>query len=138
MSRFVKVKFLSTKDSQTSMGYFYKEELSRALKKWDTVLVPTRYGLTLAVVVSTYKNEDQVKEAYQSYGTFGLHDIKSVSEKIKSKVVDQQLTKEKAGDIKKKLETKMKEVDEVQKYKMYAELDPSIAELLAELEELRA
>ena len=138
MSRYVKVKFLSSKDDQAAGGYFYKDTQSRSLKKWDTVLVPTRYGLTLAVVIETYSNDEKVQVAYRAYGTFGLHDIKTVSEKIRSKVVDEELKLQKADDIRKKLDTVMKAVDESQKYKMYAEISPEVAELLKELESLKA
>jgi len=140
MSRFVKVEFLSDRTSESSAGYIYKDDLSRALKKYDTVIVPTKYGLTIAVVKGTY-NEEQANNLLRNnykYGSITLANIKTVSEKIKSKTVDAEMKLAKVDDIKRKLESEIKKVDDTQKYKMYAELSPEVAAMLAELEELRA
>ncbi len=141
MSRYVKVDFLSDRDSESSNGYIYKDGLSRALKKYDTVIVPTRYGLTIAVVKGTYNEsqaENLINNAYK-YRTNGLTlaTVKSVKEKIKSKTVDEEMKLAKADDIKRKLEAEIKKIDEVEKYRIYAELNPEVAAMLAELEELR-
>lgn len=132
--RFVKVKFLNTRDDSNAGGYFYRDTQSRALKKWDTVIVPTRYGLSMAYVMSTYKDEELAKKAYENtYGTFGLHDIKEVAEKIKSSAVEEKLKTNKALDLKKQLDSKIKKIDEVEKYRVYAGLSPEVAELLKQL-----
>jgi len=135
--RYVKVDFLSDRSSESSQGYIYKDELSRALKKYDTVIVPTKYGLTIAVVKGTY-NEEQKDNLMKNQYRFSQTAIKSVAEKIKSKTVDAEMKLAKVDDIKRKLESEIKKVDDTQKYKMYAELSPEVAAMLAELEELRA
>jgi len=135
--RYVKVDFLSDRSSEASAGYIYKDELSRALKKYDTVIVPTKYGLTIAVVKGTY-NEEQKDNLMKNQYRFSQTAIKSVAEKIKSKTVDAEMKLAKVDDIKRKLESEIKKVDDTQKYKMYAELSPEVAAMLAELEELRA
>jgi len=135
--RYVKVDFLSDRSSESSQGYIYKDELSRALKKYDTVIVPTKYGLTIAVVKGTY-NEEQKDNLMKNQYRFSQTCIKSVAEKIKSKTVDAEMKLAKVDDIKRKLEAEIKKVDDTQKYKMYAELSPEVATMLAELEELKA
>jgi len=140
MSRFVKVDFLSDRSSESSNGYLYKDELSRALKKYDTVIVPTRYGLTIAVVKGTYTEaqaENLIRNKYQ-YNSVTKENAKTVLEKIKSKTVDSEMKLAKVDDLKRKLESEVKKIDETQKYKAYAELSPEVAAMLAELEELRA
>ena len=134
--RYVKVDFLSDRSSESSQGYLYKDELSRALKKYDTVIVPTRYGLTIAVVKGTY-NEAQKDNLMKNKYRFSQSDIKSVSEKIKSKTIDAEMKLAKVDDLKRKLESEVKKIDETQKFKAYAELSPEVAAMLAQLEELR-
>lgn len=134
--RFVEVKFLSSRDESAARGYLYRDDLPRALKKYDAVLVPTRYGLSLAVVNKTFADEETAQNESQ-----WRHDtaaIKGVKEKIKSKTIEEVQSKEKIKDLKKKLERKIKKVDEVEKYRMYADIDPEIAEMLAQLEELKS
>lgn len=135
--RYVTVKFLSTKDERAAEGHVYKDGLSRALKRWDIVIVPTRYGLSIAVVKDTH-TEEQAKNILNASGRgTQVSSLKLVSEKIKSKVVDEELKLEKADAIKMKLEAEIKKIDEVEKYRVYADLNPAVAEMLAELEELR-
>ena len=123
--RIVKVKFLSTYESSDT--YFYEDKLSKKLQKYDTVVVPTRYGVSLAVVIGIgYKKEDM---------GFSAQSIKSVSEKIKSVTVDNMNKSAKIKDIKSILDKKIKEIDSLEKYKMYADMSPEIAELIKSLEE---
>lgn len=128
--RIVRVKFLNTIDKDYAEGFFYKDSLSRKLQKYDTVVVPTRYGLSMAVV-------DQVNVNQDGLG-FDIGRIKTVAEKIKSKAVDDQTRLQKADDITKALDKAIKEVDAVEKYRVYAGLSPEVAKLLTELEELKA
>ena len=130
--RYVKVRFLSTYDQGFQQGYYYKDELSRKLQKYDTVIVPTRYGLSLAVVERVDVNPTAVEQ------TLNVSVMKSVEEKIKSKAVDELTKLKKVDDIKRELDKRMKAVDEVQKYKMYADIDPTVKELLQQLEDMKA
>lgn len=135
MSRFVKVDFLSDRSSESSNGYIYEDKLSRALKKYDTVIVPTRYGLTIAVVKGTY-NEEQKNNLMRNKYRFSQSDIRAVAEKIKSKAVEDIVKADKVADIKRKLESEVKKIDEVKKFEAYAELSPEVAAMLEELKEL--
>lgn len=135
MSRFVKVDFLSDRSSESSNGYIYEDKLSRALKKYDTVIVPTRYGLTIAVVKGTY-NEQQKNNLMRNKYRFSQSDIRAVAEKIKSKAVEDIVKADKVADIKRKLESEVKKIDEVKKFEAYAELSPEVAAMLEELKEL--
>lgn len=133
--RYVKIDFLSDRSSESSNGYIYKDELSRALKKYDTVIVPTRYGLTIGVVKGTY-NEEQKNNLMRNRYKFSQSDIKSVAEKIKSKAVEEIVKADKVADIKRKLDSEVKKIDEIKKFEMYAELSPEVAAMLEELKEL--
>ena len=48
MKKYAIVKFLSSKDEGYSQGYTYENPVKA--KRYDAVIVPTRYGLSLAVV----------------------------------------------------------------------------------------
>jgi len=74
--KYVNVSFLSTKDQEGLSSYTYKDTLGT--KKYDAVLVPTRYGTSIAIVV-----KDDVKEPEYAVGG-----IKEVKEIISSKYVD--------------------------------------------------
>lgn len=136
--RYVTVKFLSERDEGNAQGYIYKDTLSRALKKYDVVVVPTRYGLAMATVKGTYTADKAQNILSNNYGTRGmsLDSLKSVAEKIKSKAVEKELKVEKVKDLKLKLEKEVKKIDEVQKFEVYASLSPEVATMLAELKEL--
>ncbi len=137
--RYVKVDFLSDRSSESSSGYLYKDTLSRALKRYDAVIVPTRYGFTIGVVKATYTEEqvDNLLRNSYKYSSISKDNMKNVAEKIKSKVVDEEMKLAKVDDLKRKLEAEIKKVDEIEKYRVYAELNPAVAEMLAQLEELR-
>lgn len=125
--RIVKVKYLSTLDEDRSDNtYYYQDNLSTKLKKYDLILVPTYYGMSMAIVDKVDISEDTIK--------FQVCNIKKVSEKIKSKTVDELIKKDKIKDIKASLDKKIKEIDSVEKYKMYATLSPEVAELIKQLE----
>lgn len=130
--KYAQVQFTNKLDQETryeqNTTYVYKIPARMKLEKYDTVLVDTRYGYALATVVNLVDEQHQMNEG----------SVKTISEKIKSKTLEGVNRLKKADEIKKVLNQKMKEVDEVQKFKLYAELDPTIAELLAELEELKA
>lgn len=133
--RVVQVKFLSTLDKDVAEEYFYKDSLSRKLQKYDTVLVPTMYGLSLAVVTKVDVDENNMQKRH-GYGTLSPSSLKSVAEKIKSNTIEALNKAEKREDIKKELEKKLKEMDEVERYQLYAEKSPEIAALLKELKSL--
>ena len=129
--RIVKVKFLSTYDKDYSDTFYYKDTIRGGLKKYDVVIVPTRYGVSMAVVEENNISEETV------VNKFNTNNIKTVLEKIKSKHVDSLTKLAKVDDLKKQLDAEIKKVDEVEKYRVYAELNPAVATMLAELEELR-
>ena len=140
MSKFVAVKFLSDKDAQASEGYLYKDTLRGGLKKYDVVLVPTRYGFALATVKGLY-SEAQATNLLNNTSSYtrgmNLETLKPVSEKIKSKTIEASLKEDKIKDLKLKLESEVKKIDEVKKFEAYADLSPEVAAMLAQLEELR-
>lgn len=128
--RIVEVKFLNKVDEGYGDSYFYKDKLSKSLKQFDTVLVPTRYGVSIAVVTALHKDTDDIMSK------FTRSSMQFVLEKIKSKVINELLKEEKAKQLKQQLENEIKKMDAVEKYRMYAESSPEVAALLAQLEEL--
>lgn len=130
--RIVEVKFLNSIDEREARSYFYKDKLSTALKQFDTVVVPTANGITLAVVTGLHKDTDTLLKNY------GVSTLKEVHEKIKSKTVNEILKEAKAIELKRQLEEQIKKMDAVEKYRVYAENNPEVAALLAQLEELNA
>ena len=129
--RIVKVKFLSTYDKDYSDTFYYKDTIRGGLKKYDTVIVPTRYGISMAVVEEVGIDTDEVRNK------FSTANIKVVKERIKSKTVAELTKLAKVDDLKKSLEAEIKKIDEVEKYRVYADLNPAVAAMLTELEELR-
>jgi len=129
--KYAKVQFTNKLDQETryeqETTYVYKIPAKMSLAKYDTVLVNTRYGYALATVVELADEQNTVSEGR----------LLSIAEKIKSKTLDNVNKLKKADEIKKALDKKIKQVDETQKYKMYADLDPEIATLIKELESLR-
>lgn len=128
--RVVEVKFLNRYDEQAADSYFYTDKLSKAVKQFETVLVPTRYGVALAIVTNTYKDTDDKLKSYP------VSSLKTIEEKIKSKTIDNMMKEEKAKQLKAQLEAEIKKMDAVEKYRMYAETSPEVAKLLTQLEEL--
>lgn len=123
--RFVKVKFVSSRDVMTADSYYYQDTLRTPLKKYEIVLVPTRYGFGLAVVSDIEVNGN------------GYSGVKlKVAERIKSKTLDELYKKDRAKDIEKQLKAKVEEMDKVKVYEKYAEDNPEVAELLAQFKEL--
>lgn len=131
MATYVKVKFLSEYDSGASQGYFYSAGRLK-LSKYDTVIVPTRYGLSLAVVQQSGLTIEEVREH------INCQSLKTVAERITSKAVNELTKLQKVDDIKKALDKEMKKVDEVEKYRMYADISPEIKTLLEQLQEMKA
>ena len=128
--RIVEVKFLNSIDERSASAYFYKDKLSKALKQFDTVIVPTTNGISLAVVTGVHKDTDTI------FKNYNLSSFKLVAEKIKSKTVNEILKEAKAIELKRQLEEHIKKMDAVEKYRVYAENSPEVAALLAQLEEL--
>lgn len=128
MKKYAVVRFLSSRDDESSFGYTYNNEIGA--KKYDAVIVPTKYGLSLAVVESLTNDEYKT----QRYGS--CQPVKSVAEVIKSTEVEKLMRAEKKKDIKKKLEAEVKKMDDVARFKMYAAQNPAFSELLEEYEQL--
>ena len=72
------VKYLSSRDESTTHGYTYINTV-RA-KPYDAVIVPTRYGASLAVVESV---REVSEDDYSCHG--GVTPYKRIHEVIKSK-----------------------------------------------------
>jgi hypothetical protein len=125
--RYVKVEFSNTRNANDE--YFYKDTLKTPLQEYDTVIVPTRYGKTLAIVTAI----NQTPEQFPVYVT--CSSVKVVDEKIKSKTFDKINKAKRAKAIEKKLEGKIQELDALTRYQAYAD-DPAVAELLKELKSL--
>lgn len=122
--RFVNVTFPSTHDyGDPKKEYVYKDNLDEALKPFDVVLVPTRYGWSLGIVRSVTENDPGF-------------DTKQVAEKLSSKVLDEELKADRAKMVRKELDKRLKEIDEVERYRMYAEKYPELKELTEQLEGL--
>ena len=132
--KYVTVKFLSERDAAKYHGpngsFFYGDKTGK-LKKHDAVIVPTQYGLALALVTGVNRDPEDLPHFVNE------SNVKQVAEKIKSKAVEEITRIERAGEIKKALDREIKKVDEVQKYKMYADLSPEVASLIKELEDLK-
>lgn len=126
--RIVRVKYLNTYEEGVNRSFFYEDALKTKLKKYDVVIAPTIHGVALAIV-----DKIDVKESELG---FRAENIKKISEKIKSSTVDELVKKDKVKEIKAELDKKIKEIDLVEKYKMYASLSPEVAALIASLEEM--
>lgn len=120
------VKFLSSKDDENSIGYTYQNEIGA--KKYDAVIVPTRYGISLAVVTCLTDNSNLTDHGY----TYGVREIKEIAEVISSTEVAKVTTAAKKKDIKKKLEAEVKKLDDLSRFEMYATQSPEFAKLLKE------
>jgi len=124
------VKFLSSKDEGASHGYTYLNTVNA--KQYDAVLVPTRYGASLAVVESTREVEET---DYTCHG--GVTPYKSIHEVIKSKVVAQHTKELRKKDLAKTLKKMVKDLDEVKAFEMYAGMSPEFAELLEQYKAIK-
>lgn len=125
--RYVKVQYTSTLDNGyggMSGKYIYKDELKTPLKPFDVVIVPTQYGFALAIV----------KQVDLENGYSGC--TKSVAERIDSPTINKSLSAQRVASIKKQLDAKLKTIDEVERYRRYADASPEIAELVKQLEEV--
>lgn len=124
--KYATVKFLSKRDEGYSQGYTYENPIGA--KKYDAVIVPTQYGLSLAVVEGV---SDSLPDSFRSHTT-----LKAVVEVIKSEAVAKVMQAEKKKDLKKKLEAEVKKMDEVERFNIYAANNPVFAELLDEYKSL--
>lgn len=121
------VKFLSTKDDGYSQGYLYENTVEA--KKYDAVIVPTRYGLSLAVV-------DKLTDSVDSFNNYSGGAIKAIAEIVESKEVAKLMNATKRKDLKKKLDAEVKKFDDVKRFELYAEANPAFAELLEQYKKL--
>lgn len=129
--KYIKVQFTSERDKLAGKEYTYVNKPKMALKTGDVVIVPTQYGMTVAVVslVTTTRPED-FRSIYRDC------EFKEVAEKITSKAITAQyVTPMLKAKIKKQLDEKVKKMDELARYKVYAS-DPEIAKLVKQLEAL--
>lgn len=124
--KYATVKFLSSRDDGMAKGYTYENTIGA--KKYDAVIVPTQYGLSLAVVTDLKDNHGL--SPYTSVA------IKRIAEVVKSKAVAKEMQAEKKQDLKKKLEAEVKKMDEVERFNIYAASNPAFAELLDEYKSL--
>lgn len=125
--KYALVKFLSTKDEGYADTYLYENPVGA--KKYDAVIVPTRYGLSLAVV-------DSLTDSSDSFSNYRGGTIKAIAEVIESAEVEKVTLAAKKKDLKKKLDAQVKKMDEIERYKMYAANNPAFAELLDEFERI--
>lgn len=130
--KYALVEFLSERDKPNTSQKLYTYINEVKAKEYDTVIVPTKYGLALAVVK---KLSDNVPSSNYDYlGSMNV--IKKVAEVIKSTAVDEVTKEAKRKDIEKQLEKKVKEMDKVQRFELYADQDPEFAKLLKQFKEL--
>ena len=126
--RYVKVEFLTTGSPYESTGkYTYHDNLKKPLEEYELVLVPTRYGYSLAYVV----------EVNASPAIGQARATKTVAERIKSKTIDDELKGKRAKALEKQLQAKIEKLDKLERFKAYAKNNSEIAELVAELEKLQ-
>lgn len=124
--KYAQVQFTNRSRGRYNDIYVYKIPAKMKLEKYDTVLVSTQYGYTLATVISLDEEQCQISEG----------SVRTIAEKIKSKTMDGVNKLRKLDEIKRTLDKKIEELDEAQKYRMYAEIDPEVATLIGEIEEL--
>lgn len=130
--KYIQVQFTSEQDKLAGKDYTYVNKPKVALKTGDVVIVPTQYGMTVAVVtaVSSKEPDSVCSRVYRTVN------YKEVAEKITSKTITAQYVTPMLKDkIKKQLDEKIKKMDELTKYKAYAS-DPDVAALIAQLEKL--
>ena len=97
--KYVKVKFLSDKDESKIDGYFYKDNKNCEL--YDFVIVPTKYGVSMAQVIDIPKDSD-----------VSINCIKEVLDIIKGvEYLDTLAKKDKVKEIEKELDKKIKKLD---------------------------
>lgn len=126
------VEFLSTKDKGVAQGYTYNNEIGAAL--YDAVIVPTQYGLSLAVVVQLTDSNDLTFSGSQYH--YSKPAIKKIAEVVQSTVVTEAMKARKKADIKKQLEKEVKKLDDIARFKLYAKGNPEFATLLKQYEEM--
>ena len=123
-NKIVEVKFANNKGGLAD-AYFFNDTLG--CKKYDAVIVQTRYGLALGYVVNS--------DVDNSKSYFG--DITApVVEKIESNAINNLVKDIKRRDLQLQLDRKAKEMDKMVMYKMYAENDPEFAKMLEEFKSL--
>jgi hypothetical protein len=120
MVKVASVKYLDNNSYGQSYDFFTDIE---DLKIGDTVVVDSKYGLGLAKVELVMQQPQCTK------------DNKWVVQKVDLTAHEARLVKaQKLADIKRKMESRRKKLEEKAIYKMMAETDPEMAALLAEYE----
>jgi hypothetical protein len=122
--KYAVVEFLSTRDEGVAEGYTYINNIKA--KKYDAVIVPTKYGVSMAVVVRLTDDSNFGRSGYSCSIT------KELAEVVKSKEVAKLMRDKKRKDLEKLLEKKVKEMDTITRFAMYADQDPEFAKLLEE------
>lgn len=129
--KYIKVKFTSTIDESKGINGKYLYANSVKAKLFDTVLVPTMYGVSLAYVTEVLSLTDDEAENECSYK------IREAIEVVKGiKYFEQLVRNEKAKALKKAMKERMKVMEEIQLFEMYAEKDPELKEMLKEFKML--
>lgn len=135
--KYATVRFLSSRD-ETSAQKQYSYLNTAGASKYDSVIVDTRFGMSLAVVTSV-SDVPPKEKPYTGYGysrDAQITPLKEVLEIVTSKEVSKLMQTEKKKDIKKKLEAEVKKMDEVERFNIYAANNPAFAELLEEYKNL--
>lgn len=123
--KIVKVKFLSTLQHAKANSYDFFLNDGVEADIGDILLVDSTPGYSLAQVVSIHDSETSHHQATR----YAMDNLTDASDHLKA-LRNQVRQKEIRAEIK----SRMKQVDETQKMKMYAEQDPRIKALLEELE----
>lgn len=128
--KYIKVKFTSTIEEKSG-DYIYKNTVKAKL--FDTVLVPTFYGASLAFVIEEVELTKEQAENETRYNSA----VKETIEIVKGiKYFAEVTRKEKAKALKKAMKDRMKKMEEISIIEMYAEKDPELKSMLAEFKEL--
>lgn len=109
--------------------YIYFNNLKA--KKFDTVLIPTVHGATLGIVVELLKLSDSEYDKITSFDARECYEIVNGLKYIEDKVRERKLK-----DIKREMKDRIKKVEELTLFEMYAEKDPELKKLLNTMKKL--
>lgn len=124
--KYATVKFLNSMDDGYSQAYTFTNEVGAA--PYDTVIVRTRYGISIAIVDSV---SDELPLTLST-----TNGMKEVMEIIQCETTAKITRYNKSKALKEQMKQRAKSLDERQIYEVYAKSDPEMAELLAQLKEL--
>lgn len=120
---YVNVRFFETGSNNLAFKEYFFQAYD-PLKEGDLVVVDTRYGFTLAVVSSF----PAIKPDHLSDGS-----LKEVVAKVDTKAFEiRQENAQKAKDLKRKMDQRIKGMEQVNMYRLYADQDADLKALLEE------